>query len=70
MPELSEDNMYFLTNANDFLNLDTGGVNLFGELTDGLVWVLVGKGVNIYPHTWKKEFARKKGGKQKRKRSE
>lgn len=39
-----------LTNANNFLNFDAGGVNLFGKLTDGLVWVLVGKGVHIYPY--------------------
>lgn len=41
----------FLTNPNHFLDLDTGGVNLFGKLSDGLVWVLVGKGVDIYSHT-------------------
>lgn len=40
-----------LTNANNFFNLDTGGVNLFGELADGLVWVLIGKGVNVDPHS-------------------
>lgn len=46
-----EEIQQLLTNANDFLNLDTGGIDLFGELTDGLVRVLVGEGVNIYPHT-------------------
>lgn len=56
----------FLTNTNHFLNLDTGGINLFGELTDGLVGVLIGKGVNIYSHSWVKKFA-KKGSKERRK---
>lgn len=56
-----------LTNANNFLNFDAGGVNLFGKLTDGLVWVLVGKGVHIYPYAWGKKFERKEGMKRQKK---
>lgn len=41
----------FLTDSDHFLDLDTGGVDLFGELSDGLVGVLVGKGVHVYSHT-------------------
>lgn len=55
-----------LTNANHFLNLDTGGIDLFGKLTDGLVGVLIGKGVNIYSHSWGTKFE-KKGSKERRK---
>lgn len=50
-----------LTNSNHFLNLDTGRVDLLGKLTDGLVWVLVGKRVNIYSHAWKTKKGCKKG---------
>lgn len=57
-----------LTNANNFLDFDTGGVDLFGKLTDGLVWVLVGKWVNIYPHAWGKKFEKKEGMKQQQKK--
>ena len=39
----------FLTDADDFLDLDAGSVDLFGKLADGLVGVLVRKGVNVYP---------------------
>lgn len=41
----------FLTDSDDFLDLDAGGVDLFGELSDSLVWVLVGKWVDVYSHT-------------------
>lgn len=48
---MKEKEEMFLTDSNHFLDLDTGGVDLFGKLSDGLVWVLVGKGVDIYSHT-------------------
>lgn len=40
-----------LTDADDLFDLDAGGVDFFSELTDGLVGVLVGKGVHINPDT-------------------
>lgn len=63
------ENQKLLTDANNFLDLDTGGVDLFGELTDSLVRVLVGKGVNVYPHSWRKKFGkeREEGGREGRK---
>lgn len=48
---IQEKGFKFLTDADDFLDLDAGGVDLFGELSDSLVWVLVGKGVHVYSHT-------------------
>lgn len=39
-----------LTNADHFFNFDAGGVNLLGELADGLVGVLVGERVHVDPH--------------------
>ena len=54
------ENEKLLTDANNFLDLDTGGVDLFGELTDSLVRVLVGKGVNVYPHSWGKRIRKER----------
>lgn len=39
-----------LTDADDLFDLDAGGVDLFGELTHGLVGVLVRERVHIDPH--------------------
>lgn len=66
------ENQKLLTDANNFLDLDTGGVDLFGELTDSLVRVLVGKGVNVYPHSWRKKFGkeREEGGEGRKEGSE
>lgn len=41
----------FLTDSDHFLDLDAGGVDLFGKLSDGLVGVLVGEGVDVDSHT-------------------
>lgn len=54
----------FLTDANDFLNLDTGGVDLFGKFPDGLVRVLVRERIDVYPHSCRETFARSKGRKE------
>lgn len=67
--ERKKKQIQLLTNAYNLLNFDTRGVDLFGKLTDGLVWILIGKGVNVYPYSWGKKFAKKKGRKQKIKKA-
>lgn len=39
-----------LTSSNHFLDLDTGHIDLLGELSNSLVGILVGKGVNVNFH--------------------
>lgn len=39
-----------LTSSDHLLDLDTGHIDLLGELSDGLVGVLVGEGVNVDFH--------------------
>src|SRR4029434_8876918 len=44
-------NTGLLTDADDLFNLDAGSINLLGELAYGLVGVLVGEWVHVYPHS-------------------
>lgn len=42
-----------LTCTDDLLDFDGGDVDLLGELSDGLVGVLIGEGVNVDLHPWR-----------------
>lgn len=52
----TEYNSASLTCADDLLNLHTGDVDLFSELTHSFVRVLVGEGINVHlcsgTHYW------------------
>lgn len=39
-----------LTSSNHLLDLDTGHIDLLGKLSDGLIGILIGKGVNVNLH--------------------
>ena len=41
------------TCSNDFFNLDEGYIDLLGELSDCLVGILVGEGVDVDLHSWR-----------------
>ncbi len=52
LPPVAQELVLLVTCANDFLDFHTGNVNLFGELADGLIRVLVGEWVNVDLHPW------------------
>lgn len=39
-----------LTSSNHLLDLDAGHIDLLGKLSDGLIGILIGKGVNVNLH--------------------
>lgn len=41
------------TCSNDFFNLDEGYIDLLGELSDRLVGILIGEGVDVDLHSWR-----------------
>lgn len=43
----------WVTCSDDLFDLNEGGVDLFGELPHGLIWVLVGKRVDVNLHRYK-----------------
>lgn len=50
-----------LTSSNHLLDLDTGHIDLLGELSDGLIGILVGKGVNVNFHPGSNQLLRVPG---------
>lgn len=47
------DTQVWVTCSDDLFDLNEGGVDLFGELPHGLIWVLVGKRVDVNLHRYK-----------------
>lgn len=45
-----------LTDANDFLDLDAGRIDLLGKLPDSLIRIFIGERINVNPHSWKKQW--------------